>query len=125
MENIMLTQTLPRPRSGQSRMLGLGLGLAVALLANFGDRAFLASTANSGIDPLQILDTEVKNNILFVVSTSETLSGTPETPAFPFGVGGDDPASRFYHVKRAVRDFVVQNQGKANFGMAAFHPNPA
>src|SRR6186713_1035668 len=120
MENIMLTQTLPRPRSGQSRMLGLGLGLAVALLANFGDRAFLASSANNGIDPLQILDTEVKNNVLFMVSSSETLSGTPETAAAPYGVGGDDPASRLYHVKRALRDLIANNQGKANYGIATF-----
>jgi len=125
MENIMLSHTLTQNRNSRFRMLGLGLGLAVAILANFGDRAFMASAANNGIDPLQILDTSVKNNILFLVSTSESLSGTPETAAFPYGVGGDDPASRFYQVKRAVRDFVANNQSKANFGVAAFHPEVA
>ena len=126
MENTnMLSHTLPQNRNGRLRMLGLGLGLAVALLTNFGDRAFMASAANSGIDPLQILDTSVKNNILFLLSTSDTLSGTPETGGLPYGVGGDDPASRFYQMKRVIRDFVANNQSKANFGVATFHPEAA
>lgn len=123
MENIM-TSHHPRSRAHRvGRTLGLGLAVGLALIANLGDRAFSASAANSGIDPLQILDTAVKNNVLFFVDTSGSMVGTPENQNFQ--VGGDDPASRFYQMKRAVREVVGQNVGKANFGLATFDPNPA
>jgi hypothetical protein len=122
MENIMPSHNLPDQRH-RRRMLGASLGLAIALLANFGDRAFLASSNNNGIDPLQILDTELKNNILFMVGTSETMAGTPESSSNV--IGADDPASRFYQVKRALRKIISENTGKANFGLASFHPEAA
>jgi hypothetical protein len=122
MENIMTTNDSPHRLQRLGRTLGLGLGLGLALLANLGDRAFSASAANSGIDPLQILDTAVKNNVLFFVDTSGSMSGVPEDENFT--VGGDDPASRFYQMKRAVRDVLSANAGKANFGLATFDPNP-
>ena len=122
MENIMILNHLrPERRRWSSRTLAAGLGLAVALLANLGDRAFSASAANAGIDPLQILDTGVKNNVLFMVSTSDTMAGTPQAPAA--FVSGDDRASRFYQVKTALRDVITQNVGKADFGVATFHPD--
>jgi hypothetical protein len=122
MENIMPSHNLPDQRH-RRRMLGASLGLAIALLANFGDRAFMASSNNNGIDPLQILDTELKNNILFMVGTSETMAGTPESSTNV--IGADDPASRFYQVKRALRKIITENTGKANFGVASFHPEAA
>lgn len=103
------------------RTLGIGFALGLALLANLGDRAFSASAANSGIDPLQILDTAVKNNVLFFVDTSGSMAGTPENQNFI--VGGDDPASRFYQMKRAVREVLSANAGKANFGLMTFDPD--
>ncbi len=120
MENIMTSQTLDS-RHGLRRSLALGLGLGLALLANLGDRAFSASAANGGIDPLEILNTAVKNNILFIVDTSGSMAGTPQDQNRI--VGGDDPASRFYQTKRAVREVITTNAGKANFGLATFHPD--
>jgi len=120
MENIMTSQTLVS-RNRLGRTLGLGLGLGLALLANLGDRAFSASAANGGIDPLEVLNTAVKNNILFIVDTSGSMAGTPEDQNRI--VGGDDPASRFYQTKRAVREVITANAGKANFGLATFHPD--
>ncbi|MEO8500115.1 MAG: VWA domain-containing protein, partial [Vicinamibacteria bacterium] len=117
----MTTPTSPDRARRLGRTLGLGLGLSLALLANLGDRAFSASNANSGIDPLQILDTAVKNNVLFFVDTSGSMAGTPESSGPT--VGGDDPASRFYQMKRAVRDVLALNVGKANFGLATFDPD--
>lgn len=102
------------------RTLGLGLGVCLAVLANLGDRAFSASPASGGIDPLEILNTAAKNNILFIVDTSSSMAGTPEDQGRI--VGGDDPASRFYQTKRAVREVITTNAGKANFGLATFHP---
>ncbi len=123
MENIMISNDSPVRARGLWRTLGLGLFVGAALLANLGDRAFSASAANSGIDPLQILDTAIKNNVLFFVDTSGSMAGTPENQNFI--VGGDDPASRFYQMKRAVREVLAANAGKANFGLATFDPNPA
>ena len=124
MEKITMSsaQTLPHPRLLAGR-LGLAFALALALLANLGDKAFVASSANSGIDPLQILDTSAKNNILFLVSNSDTLASTPESSSDV--VGGDDPASRLFQVKQAVRDVISNNTGKANFGLASFQPEIA
>ncbi len=121
MENIMTRTHNPEQRRSLGRTLGIGFALGLALLANLGDRAFSASAANSGIDPLQILDTAVKNNVLFFVDTSGSMAGTPENQNFI--VGGDDPASRFYQMKRAVREVLSQNAGKANFGLATFDPD--
>jgi len=121
MENIMTRTNSPEQSRSLGRTLGIGLALGLALLANLGDRAFSASAANSGIDPLQILDTAVKNNVLFFVDTSGSMAGTPENQNFI--VGGDDPASRFYQMKRAVREVLTQNAGKANFGLATFDPD--
>lgn len=123
MENIMISNDSPVRARSLGRTLGLGFALGLALLANLGDRAFSASAANSGIDPLQILDTAIKNNVLFFVDTSGSMAGTPENQNFV--VGGDDPASRFYQMKRAVREVLAANAGKANFGLATFDPNPA
>lgn len=103
------------------RSLGLIFGLGIALLANWGDRAFSASAANNGIDPLQILDTGVNNNVLFMISNAGTLSGTIENDAA--AIGGDDPASRLYQIKQAVREVITNNVGRANFGLATFQPD--
>ena len=115
----MTNRTLnSRKRFG--RTPGLSLALGFALLANLGDRAFSASAASGGIDPLEILNTAVKNNVLFFVDTSGSMAATPEDN---LTVGGDDPASRFYQMKRAVREVLTENVGKANFGLATFAPD--
>jgi len=117
----MTSSFSPKPTRRTTRTLGVGLGLGLALLANLGDRAFSANANNGGIDPLEILNTAVKNNILFIVDTSGSMAGTPQDENDI--VGGDDPASRFYQTKRAVRDVITANTGKANFGLATFHPD--
>ncbi|MEO6401123.1 MAG: hypothetical protein ABIP62_03830, partial [Vicinamibacteria bacterium] len=117
----MTTHNGPEQARRLWRTLGIGFGLSLALLANLGDRAFSASAANAGIDPLQVLDTAIKNNILFMVGTSGTMGGTVQDGTAI--VGGGDPASRFYQVKRALREVIAANAGKANFGLAAFHPD--
>lgn len=102
-----------RPRRGWRRPLAAGVAIAlVGLLA--GDRGARSANLVQGIDPLEILDLQVKPNVLFVVDTSIAMglnhSGT-------INVGGDDPHSRFYGVKQALRELVADNDGKANFGI--------
>ncbi len=103
----------PRVRRGWRRPLAAGVAIAlVGLLA--GDRG--AQTANlvQGIDPLEILDLEVKPNVLFVVDSSSAMGLNPNGRT---NVGGDDPLSRFYGTKQALRELIADNDGKANFGI--------
>jgi hypothetical protein len=96
---------------------GAAVGL-VALLT--GDGGFTATPP--GIDPLEILNLQVKPNVLFVIDTSSSMQLTPDTQHM---VGGDDPRSRFYQAKVATRQVIKSNQGRANFGLADFHPDPS
>ena len=100
-------------RGGWRRPLAAGVAIAlVGLLA--GDRG--AQTANTvqGIDPLEILDLQVKPNVLFVLDTSVDMALTAEGA---MTVGGDDPISRFYMAKQALRELIADNDGVANFGI--------
>ena len=104
--------------SNRSRVASTALA-AVLMLFLAGDRA--AYTAIAGIDPLDVLDLAVKNNVLFIVDTSSSMSGLTISGQSKT-VGGDDLAGRFYQTKRAVREVIKQNAGKVNFGLGTFHP---
>ena len=104
--------------SKRSRAASMAMA-AVLMLFLVGDRT--AYTAIPGIDPLDVLDLAIKNNVLFVVDTSGSMTGTVGTSQ---DVGGDDPGSRFYKAKRALREVVKESEGLANFGLATFHANP-
>ena len=102
-----------RRRRGWRRPLAAGVAIAmVGLLA--GDRGALTANLVQGIDPLEILDLQVKPNVLFVVDSSSAMGFNAEGTLY---VGGDDPASRFYRTKQALRELVSDNDGKANFGI--------
>jgi len=95
--------------------MALAAGLMLFLV---GDRA--AATAIPGIDPLDVLDLAVKNNVLFIVDTSGSMTGTVKRN-HDQEPGGDDPAGRFYQAKRALREVVRESEGIANFGLGTFH----
>jgi len=100
-------------RRGFWRPLAAGVAIAlVGLLA--GDRGALTANLVQGIDPLEILDLQVKPNVLFVVDSSAAMGFNPERSLY---VGGDDPSSRFYRTKQALRELISDNDGKANFGI--------
>jgi hypothetical protein len=104
--------------SNRSRVASTALA-AVLMLFLAGDRA--AYTTINGIDPLDVLDLAVKNNVLFVVDTSSSMSGLTISGQSK-DVGGDDLAGRFYQTKRAVREVVKANASLVNFGLGSFHP---
>jgi hypothetical protein len=83
-----------------------------------GDRA-RALTADPGIDPLQILDLQVKPNVLFIIDTSGSMKWPVD--ADNFSLGDDDPMSRAYQAKQAVNAVVQANATKMNFGLATYN----
>jgi len=86
-----------------------------------GDRAMTAS-AVQGIDPLEILNLQVKPNVLFVLDTSSAMGFNPEGTVY---LGGDDHSSRLYQVKQALREVIAANDGRANFGIISLNANQA
>ena len=98
---------------------GLSLALAAGLMSLLvGDRA-RAITVNPGIDPLAILDLQVKPNVLFIIDTSGSMKWPPDTDNF--SLGDDDPASRIYQAKQAVNTVIQANATNMNFGLATYN----
>jgi len=95
-------------------LAGLAAGLTLLLA---GDRP--AQTALiGGIDPLQVMDLEIRNNVLFIFDTSGSMKWPLDFNNFT--VGGDDPMSRMWQAKQAVRAVVDANRDRLNFGIASY-----
>ena len=109
-----------KPRSIWSRvaLAGLASGL-VFLLAGDGP----ANTALiGGIDPLQIMDLEVKNNVLILFDTSGSMKfGTTSVPGFSrAAVGEDDVMGRMAQAKEAMQEVVDEFRDRLNLGILSF-----
>ncbi|HET8646467.1 MAG TPA: hypothetical protein VFO85_13315, partial [Vicinamibacteria bacterium] len=101
------------------RTTGLPLAVGMVALLGGGSPARMAPPPGVGIDPLEVLDQQVKHNVLIVLDTSRTMKAPFDRGSF--SVGGDDPASRFYQVKQALKAAVTANQARANIGLATFN----
>jgi hypothetical protein len=104
-----------------SRALWLALA-GMFVLSLTGDRGVRAAATYQGIDPLLVLSQTVKNNVLFIVDTSGSMK-------WPIGidystVGDDDPFSRAYKAKSAVRTVVKQHLNDINMGIATYDVRP-
>jgi hypothetical protein len=99
--------------AGMNRAGLLGLIGALILLVS-GDRgAHTAPGIDIGVDPLEILNLQIRANAILVLDSSgsmaETLgSAAPDT-------GGDDPTSKMYLAKQVLKDFVLANERKVSF----------
>src|SRR5688572_29869175 len=113
-------ESSPPARRGWTRVLAAGLAVGMTALL-VGDRG-LTANAVQGIDPLEILNLQVKPNIVFVVDTSTAMGFNPEGTVY---LGGDDPHSRLYQAKQAIREAIAGNDGKANFGIVSLNANQA
>jgi hypothetical protein len=102
-----------RPRWRKAAVRGLVAGLLALLI---GDGGLTATPP--GIDPLEILDLQVKPNVLFILDSSDSMARTVDTN---HRVSADDPQSRFYQAKLAIREMIRDNDGRANFGLASMH----
>jgi len=110
---------MKRPwRSQALRAMCLGLMAGVAFLAT-GDRARATAPTGVGIDPFDVLDLQVKNNVLFIIDTSGSMKWPPDTDWFD--VGDDDPASRIYQAKQAITAVVNSNKTTLNMGLATYN----
>jgi len=112
-----------RARSVPAKRISWGRGLSLALAASLmflleGD-GVRALTGNPGIDPLQILDLQVKPNVLFIIDTSGSMKWPVDTDNFT--LGDDDPGSRAYQAKQAVNAVITANATKMNFGLATYN----
>ncbi len=94
-------------------------GLAAALFFFLaGDRG--AQTALiGGIDPLDILKLQVKNNVAVVFDTSGSMKWPVDVDNF--SVGGDDPRSRQFQAKKALEAVVASNSARLNFGLLSYN----
>jgi hypothetical protein len=103
--------------SAWSRRLLLGCAATVMLLTA-GDSALTqVVTSFTGIDPLAILDLQVKPNVLIMFDSSGSMGYLTTTGT---AIGGDDPASKMYQLKDAVNQVITANTGKIRFGLASY-----
>ena len=99
--------------------MGMALGL---MLLMSGDGGLAALSC--GIDPLEILKSQVKHNVLVFFDTSGSMNWPPTIPPGRenHSVSGDDPVSRMWQAKQAMRDVAQDYSGRINFGILTF-PN--
>ena len=105
--------------AGLSWRRGLSLVLAAGLMFLLKGDYARAIVVNPGIDPLQILDLQVKPNVLFIIDTSGSMKWPVDTDNFD--LGDDDPMSRIYQAKQAVNAVIQANSTKMNFGLATYN----
>jgi len=104
-------------RSSWLRALRGGLAAALFFVL-VGDRG--AQTALvGGIDPLEILKLQIKNNVAIVFDTSGSMKWPVDIDNF--SVGGDDPRSRQFQAKKAVEAVVATNSTRLNFGLLTYN----
>ena len=107
-----------RRRSSWLRPLGWGVVVGLLFLSA-GDRGATAPPPGIGIDPFDVLDLQIKNNVLIVLDTSGSMKWPADIDNY--SLGGDDPASRLFQAKAAIRAVVNANQTRMNFGLATYN----
>lgn len=120
-----MTMTKPSPVFDRRwvRMLGFNLALSLALLANLGDRALSASAANSGIDPLEVLNLQIRNNAIIVLDSSGSMRDATSYNVAGSNAGnfaqrelvGDDPRAKLESAKQVLKKIIKNNETKVSF----------
>jgi len=120
MENNMNGHSTSVGKRKASR-LTLSLCLGIALIANLGDRALSASAANGGIDPLEVLNLQIRNNAIILLDSSGSMRDATDYSGFSasgFADGesaGDSPRSKMYNAKQAITKIIKDNETKVSF----------
>lgn len=104
-------------RSPWGRTASLGLVAALTFLLS-GDRGRAA--ANGGVDPLEILNLQVRPNAIVVLDSSGSMRTRPEgstnyTRPFSAATVGDDHTSKMWLAKDVIRKVVTDNQTRVSF----------
>jgi hypothetical protein len=92
--------------------------LALSLAGERGARTQTVGGINLGVDPLRVLDLQLKPNVIFVLDSSGSMQ---QPPGQNTSVVGDDTASKLYQAKQAVNAVLTANAGKFNFGLATYN----
>jgi hypothetical protein len=106
--------------SSRGAALALAGGLFVMLVGDRG--AQMAPPVGVGIDPFDVLDVQIKNNVLIVLDTSGSMKWPLDRD--DFSLGADDPASRMYMAKQAIKAVVTANQTRINIGLVSYNILP-
>jgi len=104
------------------RGLAWGLAAGVVLLMA-GDHAMTATAANSGTDPFEILDLQIRPNAIIVLDSSGSMR---EEATGTYSLSGDDPNSKLATAKRVLKNVVANNKDKISFQFGEYeHTDPA
>jgi len=99
----------------------------VCLIA--GDTRSQSSSSSTGIDPLAVLDLEVKANAVVVLDTSGSMAESVVANADNFGsisgqfLTGDDPRSKLVIAKTTLQTLIQSNQTKVKFRFGSYTGN--
>jgi hypothetical protein len=111
---------MPRHGSGRSKWLRpIAAGALLGLFLLLSGDGTVHSAVVGGIDPLEVLKLQIKNNVLFVFDTSGSMKWPVDIDNWT--VGADDTQSRAYQAKRAVEQVVNANAGRMNYGIASYN----
>ena len=110
-------------RGGWARRFSVAAALLL-LVAVAGDRWALTSTP-TGIDPLEVLDIQVRPNAYVILDSSGSMRERPDAVDNPVDgsyvtpaegeITGDDPTSKLYQAKQVLESVVQANQDKVSF----------
>jgi hypothetical protein len=114
-KEMVMSGVVSRMRGGL--LWGLAAGI-VLLMA--GDHAQTASPANTGIDPFEILDLQVRPNVIIVLDSSGSMREFTAAATTVTGINngdlvGDDSNAKMSIAKGVLRNIVNNNKGKVNF----------
>ena len=101
----LMTRRRSLPRTG-ALLLASALVFVLA-----GDRGMTAGAL--GIDPLEVLDLQVKPNVFVALDTSGSMEDLTNNAASPYG--GDHVRSKMYQAKQVLKAVFQANQDKASF----------
>jgi hypothetical protein len=102
-----------KPRKTLARSRAASLALAAGLLAALaGDHVRgQGAGVSEGIDPLDVLDLQVKPNVFIALDSSGSMNET----VFGNTMRGDHPGSKMFQAKQVLTDVIRDNETKASF----------
>jgi hypothetical protein len=100
----------PMTRRFSLRRTGTLLLAAGLMFALAGDRGITAIPL--GIDPLEVLNLQVKPNVIIALDTSGSMEDTPYVAS---SYGGDHQRSKMWQAKQVLKAVFQENEDKASF----------